>query len=354
MTGSSPVTKGPSATPDHSESPCSCLAPNPGVEQKARPCAVDSRREVGRGALQLTPKDVSQRERAPVDELRVPSVLVAGREEFERLFADRAIQAGLDPARAAELLGLVPGAIRGAPCFLDKLDGPWLYDFGESTRGVPALGVGVTFHSVDRLIGILACAQSRLTKLELRAYLHRLANPKKHRVTLFEFSPVLRLPPETSTDYEVVGEGPGKTTVDWRVCAPGGVPVLLEVKQRLGDLVRSFEKVRNRELDAGGRVLPPDHDTDMLFVSVETKFLPRSPDVALQGAWVGTHLNQDRGRLEASFSKLDHKRVHFAVLGGWEPAAHVMVCDESLRGWLVDVLKLEEANGLLFEAGAPG
>ncbi len=32
---------------------------NPGIEQKARPCAVDLGREAGWGALQLTPKDAS-------------------------------------------------------------------------------------------------------------------------------------------------------------------------------------------------------------------------------------------------------------------------------------------------------
>ena len=59
------------------------------------------------------------------------------------------------------------------------------------------------------------------------------------------------------------------------------------------------------------------------FFLVSTVLLLLS--MAVQGAWIATDIKQDESALEASFRALDPEKVHFAVLGDFEPDAHVLV-----------------------------
>ncbi len=284
----------------------------------------------------------------------MPDFGVALQAELPAVFTTLALRRGLDPEDAEGLLALVPEAVRSAPCILDKVRSEWMYDFGSPTRDVPAIGSGITFHPVHRLVDVLAVARERLTKHELQDCLLRLGNPMKHRPTLFEFSPVLRLPKTTRIAYEVSGEGVGNSTIDWKLSAVGQVPVLLEVKERLGDLVRMFEGVRDGRFDEHGVPLPPDHDTGLLFASVEKKFRHREPHVVIQGAWIGTHVIQNRTGIERSFAQLDSGKVHFAVLGGWTSEAYLLARDDHVRSVVTDVLLFEHSERLVFDGGVPG
>lgn len=287
---------------------------------------------------------------------RVPMEMVGGVADFPDLFLSLEDARGHDRAEAEKLLGLLPSLLRDAPCFLDRFTKVWLYDFGEpvSTVHGHVMGVGLTFHPLVRLIDVVACVHARLSQPDVTTFLKRLADPAKHPDMLFELAPILLLDSSTSVEYEVSGESPGNRRVDWRIEGGGGFGVLLEVKSRQKDLIRGFERIQAGELDAQGRALPPDHDTDLLFKSVESKFLARPHGERAQGVWVGSALMQEEGELEASFHRLDPERVHFAVLASWGPAAHVLVHDESLRPKVVELLQLRELDGFVFERSSPG
>jgi hypothetical protein len=282
---------------------------------------------------------------------RVPMELAGGVAHFSDLLLSLEAIRGRDAGTAEELLALVPASLRESPCFLDRMTKIWLYDFGEPvlTSGGVTSGVDITFHPLTRLVDVVECARARLSESDLTNYLGRLADPNKHADMLFEFAPILRLDRTTAVDYEAAGEGPGNSRIDWRISDTNGFSVLLEVKRRQTDLIQGFKRVQAGELDDDGRVLPPEHDTDLLFRSVESKFNPRILGELAQGVWIGSGLMQERKELEASFLRLDPSRVHFAVLGTWAPAAHILVREEALRPRLVELLQLREDDGLVLD-----
>lgn len=276
--------------------------------------------------------------------------MVGGLAEFSDLFLNIEAVRGRERTEAEALLALVPATLREAPCFLDRLTKVWLYDFGEavSTARGNVTGVGLTFHSLARLADVVACARSRLRQSELDNYLARFADPKKHADMLFEFAPILLLDSSTSAEYEVVGRSPRNRRIDWWIQGADGFGLLLEVKNRAADLFRGFERIQAGERDADGRAPAPDHDTDLLFKSVGSKFLPRPPTQVPQGVWVASGLMQEESELERSFLRLDPAKVHFAILGSWGPAAHLLARDDVPRDRIVRLLGLEEVEGLVF------
>jgi len=118
-----------------------------------------------------------------------------------------------------------------------------------------------------------------------------------------------------------------------------GRRVLLDVKQRIADLIHAMDR------EFTGKVAPnPTHDTALVFRSIESKFADADPDVQLQGAWIATDLQQEVAELPAAFETLDGRKVHFAILGDWEPGVHVLVRREQDRAYLTELLGLTEAN----------
>ena len=94
--------------------------------------------------------------------------------------------------------------------------------------------------------------------------------------------------------------------------------------------------------------LPPDHDPAVLFKSVAEKLLPASPAAQLQGVWVMTDIKQDGSELELAFDALDSQRVHFAVLGDFEPDVHILVRREEDREFLTGLLGVREGQRYTF------
>lgn len=281
---------------------------------------------------------------------------VAGIAELPELVVNIELLRGRNKAHARALAAMTPAALRAAPCFLDRMTGLWLYDFGDPAMTGQGFvyGGGQTWHRLTTLIDVVACAHARLDPSVFADYLTRLEDPTKHADLLFEFAPVLRLDPATTARYEVTGESPGNRKIDWKIEAADGFAILLEVKRREADFISSVERIASGERAADGTVPAPEHDTDLLFRSVEAKFLPRSPDQTPQEAWIGTALMQEASELEQSFLRLDPTKVHFAILGTWDGTVHLLTRDRVPRDKILQLLRVREVDRLVFNRPEDG
>lgn len=279
----------------------------------------------------------------------IPEV-VAGAAELPELFVCLQLLRGQTREAAAAVAANLPEALRQAPCFLDRITSLWRYEFGEkaTVAGRLVSGGDITFHTLTRLIDVVTWAQERLTRAQYENYIQRLADAKKHADLLFEFAPVLRLDSSTRASYEVVGEGIGNKTIDWQLIGENGARLLLEVKFRLFDLLHHFGHLSDPEVLDGAGMPHPDHDTDLLFRSIESKLASRSPDSVLQGAWIASGLRQESRELEDSFRRLDPSKVHFAVLGGWDDTVHLLTQEGVPRDDILRLLRVRETDQLTF------
>jgi hypothetical protein len=176
---------------------------------------------------------------------------------------------------------------------------------------------------VKYLFAVIRCAGNRLSALEQRRYFGRLADPQKHRETLVEFLPILRLPGGIAADFTVL-TGVGNRDVDWRIASGEGRSVLIEVKSRFRDLLESIDRLESGERDSDGTAPAPVHNVSLLFQSIEQKYTSTNPALQLQGAWIVTDLKQEESELNAAFDALDRSKVHFAILGDLEPGIKLL------------------------------
>ena len=229
---------------------------------------------------------------------------VGGNADFSELLVSIELLRGRNKSDAKALAAMIPLALRQSPCFLDRLTGLWLYDFGDpvTTRRGYVYGGGKTWHCLTTLIDVIACAHTRLQQAVFADYLTRLEDPTKHADMLFEFAPILRPDSTTTAKYEVTGESPGNKKIDWKIEGQDGFGVLLEVKNREADFIQSVERIQAEERTPSGTIPAPDHNTDLLFKSVEAKFLPRPADRMPQGTWIGSALMQEGTSWRRAFS----------------------------------------------------
>jgi hypothetical protein len=168
---------------------------------------------------------------------------------------------------------------------------------------------------VKYLFSALVCARSRLSAAKRTDYLARLADADRHQATLVEMARLSRVDPAVATDFEVAGLGQGDRTVDWAIRPGEGRTVLLDVKRRTADFIAQFQAMRPDDAPAAA----PEHDPALMFRSVEQKFLAVNFDTQLQGVWIVTDIKQETEELARAFNSLDPAKVHFVVLGDWEP-----------------------------------
>jgi hypothetical protein len=247
----------------------------------------------------------------------------------DRLF-QLVMEQGLSVEHATEHFAAVPAPLIESGAFLDKLTGLWRYEFGQPYEINKSLVWGthmwIPVHYLHRAI---TTANARLSRDELAAYYVRLNDPARHAVTLAEMIPASKVRPELRVRFEVVGLGVGNSTLDWVIDAPERC-VLLDVKSRSKDFIEQMAQ------DRGGKVTPePVHDPALLFRSLDRKFLPASPDERLQGVWITTHIQQNEDALNKAFAALDPTKVHFAILGDWEPDVHILVRRDADREYLL-------------------
>lgn len=256
---------------------------------------------------------------------------------------------GLQVDEIASLISIVPTTLLSSSCFLDRLTGLWRYEFGlPCTIGMDRGLYGTRLWiPVKELFSVIQEANIRLADQQRIKYFMRLADPDKHGDYLAEFMPVLRLSHDTITDFEVP-TGVGNSNVDWRITNAKGRPVLIDVKRRIWDLLEAMERLDAGERDAAERGPDPTHNAKLLFRSIENKFDHKDPAIQLQGIWVATELQQEEAELNLAFNNLDHLKVHFAVLGDWDPGIKLLVRREEDRQFLLGLFREEATDRFSF------
>jgi len=235
---------------------------------------------------------------------QIPRQLVGGVASLPDLIVALATLKGTSRPDADCVVDLLPAALKSASCFLDRLTAKWRYIYGVPFDGLP--GGRVVFgthmyHEVDRLIDVIACAQRRLASKTLSGYLTAIGDPLKHQDALVEFAPILRIDSSSDVQYEVPGAG--NTTIDWLVRSPGQTDLLLEVKNRGRDLFEGLCRLNVEVVDGVNAQPEPIHDHNLLFRSVENKFLPRSTTETVQAVWIKTDVKQEEIELQSAFHK---------------------------------------------------
>lgn len=251
---------------------------------------------------------------------------------------------GLPEAVINARLASVPSPLIDAKAFLDKTTGLWRYEFGEPYELNGELMFGVhMWLPVENLRIALNTATSRVPAGKQPSYFVRLADRTAHWTALSEMMPGARLSVGAIADFEVPGLGVGNRTLDWDI-EFAGRRIILDVKSRFSDLLKQA-----LQKDDEGFMPEPDHDPSLLFRSVQGKFLEADPDTALQGAWITTHIKQNRWLLERAFLSLPADRVHFAIFGDWEADVHVLARREEDRAFLLEVFTATESSRFTYQ-----
>ncbi|GLR92514.1 hypothetical protein GCM10007858_01330 [Bradyrhizobium liaoningense] len=196
---------------------------------------------------------------------------------------------------------------------------------------------------VKVLFDVLDCARRRLPEQKRTAYLPLLADEAKHQEYLAEMLPMLRVSDAIPAEHEVTGLGAGNRTVDWVLGAAGTRRILFDVKRRFADF---YSQMTDAVLTSGA---PPAHDVQLLFRSVEPKFLAADPDNRLQGAWIVTDIKQDETELRTGFDALDPAKVHFAILGDAQSDMYILTRRPEDIPHLLSVFGASQSNRFVFD-----
>lgn len=269
--------------------------------------------------------------------------VVGERGSLKDRLLQRAKEQGLSVQQATALFASVPAPLIDAGAFLDKMTGLWRYEFGVpfEIQGTLVWGAHM-WVPVDYLHRTIVVANSRLSVQKRSAYYARLNEPERHAITLSEMIPGSKLAVDVPAEFEVSGYGTGNSTVDWVIYAPER-RVLLDVKSRSKDFIEQM----TRE-DGSKEMSEPEHDPALLFRSLDKKMLPANPDERLQGVWIATHIQQNADVLNKAFAALDPERVHFAILGDWDPDVHLLVRRDADREYLLDLFGATSSNRFTF------
>jgi len=278
-----------------------------------------------------------------------PNVIALKSTLRERLVAE-ATSEGCTTEFTESLICSVPEPLISAGAFLDRLTGLWRYEFGVPYDIENSLYWGThMWVPIAHLFVALRCSNARLPKEKLAAYLGRLAIAEKHQAVLVEMIPAQKVDPAISLKFEIAGLGAGNRTVDWAIHPDGERTVLLDVKRRTIDFI-----VQAEGMETDNSAQEPAHDPALLFLSLETKYLPADPHLKLQGAWICTDIKQDDEKLTQAFSALCPDKVHFVILGDWDNDAHVLARRPEDRQYLHDLFRLTPSTRFTFQSGTKG
>jgi len=277
--------------------------------------------------------------------------VIGGKSDLHGRLAAEGRDSGLSVQEIEALLSIIPLKLLTSACFLDRHTNLWRYEFGlpytiGENQNQYLWGTHMWL-PVKYLFEVVRCAGTRLPALQRRRYFERLANPEKHRDILAEFLPILRLPKGMVIDFEVL-TGVGNRDADWRIVSGEGRPVLIEVKSRFRDLLEAMDRLEAGERDPDGTAPAPVHNVSLLFQSIEQKYAPHDPALQLQGAWIETYLKQEEGELTAAFNFLDKTRVHFVILGDWEPGIELLTQRNEDREFLLALFREEISDRFHF------
>jgi hypothetical protein len=269
---------------------------------------------------------------------------VGGKAPLRQLLLDAAASFGMEAQEAQTLVQLLPSPLIDSPGFLDMSTDVWRYEFGEPFILNDQLIFGThMFLPVNELLLATGAFARWVPLVKRAAYLAALNCPGKHPGALAEMMPVCRLPFTLAVDYEVPGYGSGSRTVDWALQA-GGRLILLDAKSRTADFIQqACNAGQNGEMPA------PMHDHKLMFKSIEGKFNAADPDVQLQGAWITTHIMQNRVEIDNAFAALDPAKVHFTLFGDWRSDISLLVRREADRKFLLDHFNVTQSQRFFFQ-----
>lgn len=269
---------------------------------------------------------------------------VGGKAPLRQLLLEAAASFEMAAQDAQILVQLLPSPLIDSPGFLDNSSGLWRYEFGAPFILNDQLIFGThMFLPVNELLLAIGAFARWVPIGKRTAYLAALNDPRKHPVALAEMMPVCRLPFTLSVDYEVPGYGPGNKTVDWAMQASGRL-ILLDAKSRTTDFIQQACSVGQK-----GEMPAPEHDHKLMFKSLESKFNAANSDVQLQGAWITTHIKQNRVEIENAFAALDPAKIHFAMFGDWQSDVSLLVQREADRQLLLDLFKVTQSERFFFQ-----
>lgn len=181
--------------------------------------------------------------------LRAPSFLVGVRIDIREALQQRAVETGLNNRAIDDILQLLPAPLVESPCFFNRLTREWCYDFGLPVDRLPgdqsAIG-SPTFPSVRRLFELLQFASGRIAADERRRYLRRLEDESRHQDVMAEMLVALGFPTDASLGFEVDAETGNSRTIDWRITRSSHPPILLDVKNRMGDAAAFLANLVNQ------------------------------------------------------------------------------------------------------------
>lgn len=281
---------------------------------------------------------------------RLPPELVADISAVPEQLLEAAQQRGLPPELLEPLVRALPDGVRGAPCFLDPLTGLWRYEYGEPIaleRGRVVVGTQM-FPPINTLLEALVVVSQRLDPDQMRVYMGRLADRGRHQDVLAEMAPLRDVPLDVPVQFEVPAVG--GTTIDWAI-RPDGEPItLLDVKNRILDIIGQLGSMPP---DAE-EVPAPAHDHGRMIRGVQHKFEPVDPTERQQGVWVTTILAQREDLISAAFDLLDADRVHFLVLNNTHREGLIISRSGVDKGRLYRLFGIAERPDLVFRAEDEG
>lgn len=269
---------------------------------------------------------------------------VGGKAPLRQLLLEAAVSFEMAAKDAQILVQLLPSPLIDSPGFLDLSSGLWRYEFGEPFILNDQLIFGThMFLPVNELLLAIGSFARWVPMGKREAFLAALNDPSKHPVALAEMMPACRLPFTLAVDFEVPGYGPGNKTVDWALQAEGRL-ILLDAKSRTTDFIQQTSNVGQK-----GRMPAPEHDHELMFKSLVGKFNAANPDVQLQGAWITTHIMQNRAEIENAFAALDPAKIHFAIFGDWQSDISLLVRREADRQFLLDLFQVTQSERFFFQ-----
>jgi hypothetical protein len=269
---------------------------------------------------------------------------VGGKATLRQLLLDSAASFGMAAPEAQKLVQLLPSPLIDSPGFLDMSTELWRYEFGEPFMLNDQMIFGThMFLPVNELLLATGAFAHWVPVGKRTAYLAALNDPSKHPSALAEMMPVCRLPFTRAVDYEVSGHGPGNRTVDWALQA-GCRLILLDAKSRTADFIQQAFIA-----DQKGEMPAPEHDHNLMFKSIEGKFNAADPAIQLQGAWITTHIMQNREEIENAFAALDPAKVHFAIFGDWRSDVSLLVRREADRQYLLELFKVTQSQRFFYQ-----
>ena len=280
--------------------------------------------------------------------------VIGGKATLQSRLAAEGRESGLSTQEIEELISMIPLKLLNAGCFLDRLTNLWRYEYGqpyELEDNRLLLGAHMWI-PVKYLFAVICCAKARVPEHGRRRYFARLVNPEKHEDTLAEFLPILRLSEGIAVDFEVPTGIGGRNVfahnVDWGIYDRTGRAVLIEVKSRMRDLLQMAARIDKGERDPNGTAPAPTHDVSLLFRSIEGKYAPNDVERQLQGAWITTNVQQEEVELATAFDTLDPSKIHFVILGGWEPGIKLLTRRDEDFQFLIELFREEISDRFHF------